>query len=405
MKSLAVSKNVLRRILQDRRTLFLIVLLPLLFVLLYGYSFSGTPHGLRILVVNQDNGLASVRTAEVGRITLEVNLAERFIEGLDRDLFLVERDDGPDGAMERLGKEGIWVVAVFPQNFSHAVLNEAVRAAGERTIEYQGRTVRLVPTETVEGPRATLGLDDSNPILRSAILEEFRTVLTEVLATQQRILSAEDILSVEPLYQGEVRTLDYTAPGIIGFAMTLITVMLTAISIVRERTGGTLTRLLIAPIHPWQVTAGYTMAFASVSLFQVGELFLVSAWLFDIRIVGNPAAIALTVVLFAVGLQGIATLISTLARNEFQAMQFLLFLLIPSLMVSGVFWPLEVMPPGVRSLALVSPLTYANNALRGVMIKGLEIPGIALELAVLSGFAVLMFTFSVISMRRQGYTA
>jgi len=405
MKSLAVSKNVLRRILQDRRTLFLIVLLPLLFVLLYGYSFSGTPHGLRILVVNQDNGLASVRTAEVGRITLEVNLAERFIEGLDRDLFLVERDDKPDGAMEHLGKDGIWVVAVFPQNFSHAVLNEAVRAAGERTIEYQGRTVRLVPTETVEGPRATLGLDDSNPILRSAILEEFRTVLTEVLATQQRILSAEDILSVEPLYQGEVRTLDYTAPGIIGFAMTLITVMLTAISIVRERTGGTLTRLLIAPIHPWQVTAGYTMAFASVSLFQVGELFLVSAWLFDIRIVGNPAAIALTVVLFAVGLQGIATLISTLARNEFQAMQFLLFLLIPSLMVSGVFWPLEVMPPGVRSLALVSPLTYANNALRGVMIKGLEIPGIALELAVLSGFAVLMFTFSVISMRRQGYTA
>jgi ABC-2 type transport system permease protein len=199
--------------------------------------------------------------------------------------------------------------------------------------------------------------------------------------------------------------LDYTAPGIIGFAMTLITVMLTAISIVRERTGGTLTRLLIAPIRPWQVTTGYAMAFAGISLFQVGELFLVSALLFDVRIVGSPAAIALTVVLFAVGLQGIATLISTLARNEFQAVQFLLFLLIPSLMVSGVFWPLEVMPPGVRSLALVSPLTYANNALRGVMLKGQGIPEIALELAVLAAFAAVMFAFSIVSMRRQGRTA
>jgi len=181
--------------------------------------------------------------------------------------------------------------------------------------------------------------------------------------------------------------------------------MLTSISIVRERTAGTLTRLLVAPIRPWQVTLGYTAAFTAIALFQVGELFLVSTLLFGIRFAGSPAWVALIIVLFTVGLQGIATLLSTIARNEFQAMQFLLFLLIPSLMVSGVFWPLEAMPAAMRPLSYASPLTYANTALRRVMLTGFGPSEILLELSVLAGFAVVMLALAVGSMRRQAFSA
>jgi len=127
--------------------------------------------------------------------------------------------------------------------------------------------------------------------------------------------------------------------------------------------------------------------------------------LFDIRFVGSPVLVALVIVLFTIGLQGIATLISTLAKNEAQAMQFVLFLLIPSIMISGVFWPIETMPATIRPLSYLSPLTYANSALRKVMLAGRGIGDIRFELAVLGAFALVMLLLSVLSMRRQAYTA
>ena len=91
--------------------------------------------------------------------------------------------------------------------------------------------------------------------------------------------------------------------------------------------------------------------------------------------------------------------------NEAQAMQFVLFLLIPSIMVSGVFWPLETMPATIRPLSYVSPLTYANAGLRKVMLAGGGFGDVQFELAVLGAFAVVMLGLSILSMRRQAYTA
>jgi ABC-2 type transport system permease protein len=404
MKSLAVARNVLRRIVRDVRTLALIVILPLFFVLLYGSSFSGSYKDLKVLIVNEDNGLASVRTAEVGRVTLDVRLAESFVDALDRDMFdVIEREDPAE--VEEVGRPGVWAAIVFPKSFSNAVVSEAVRVGGERKVDLDGDTVTLLPSDPIDGPRTILVLDDSNPLIAGAIQAAFGEAFEEVLASQQSSMTVESLLDVRALHEGSIRMLDFTAPGIIGFAMTLITVMLTAMSVVRERTSGTLTRILIAPIRAWQVTLGYTFAFSLVAIFQATELLLASALLFGIRFVGSAGVVAVVIVLFAIGLQGIATLISTLAKNEAQAMQFVLFLLIPSIMVSGVFWPLETMPATIRPLSYVSPLTYANAGLRKVMLTGGGFGDVGFELAVLGAFAVVMLALSILSMRRQAYTA
>jgi len=405
MKGFVVMRNVLHRIVRDVRTLALVVFLPLFFVLLYGNSFSGSFRDLSIVIVNQDNGLASVRTAEVDRITLSVGLADAFVEQLDRETFDVTILDDPAAAEASVARPGVWAALVFPANFSHAVVNEALRQAGRRIVEHEGRTVTLLPSDAGEGPSATLVVDDSNPLVTEAVLESFSAAFAGVLATQQAALTPEGLLDVRPIYGGEIRMLDFTAPGIIGFALTLITVMLTALSIVRERTSGTLTRVLIAPIHAWEVTLGYALAFSLIALVQAAELFLASALLFDVRFVGSPGVVALVIVLFTISLQGIATLISTVSRNEAQAMQFVLFLLIPSIMISGVFWPLETMPAAIRPLAYVSPLTYANSALRKVMLTGYGLGETTMEIAVLGAFAFAMLCLSVLSMRRQAYTA
>jgi len=405
MKSLTVARNVLRRIVRDLRTVALIVILPLFFVLLYGNSFSGSYKDLTIVIVNEDNGLASVRTAEVGRVTLSVNLAATFVDALDPRMFDIVTSEDPEAAVASVDESGIWAALVFPKSFSNAVVGEAVRASGERKIDFEGDTVTLLPSDPVDSPKTMLVIDDGNPLIANAIRSSFEAAFSGMLATQQSSLTAEGLLDVRSLHEGKIRMLDFTAPGIIGFAMTLITVMLTAMSVVRERTGGTLTRILIAPISAWQVTFGYTLAFSLVAIFQAAELFLASTFLFDIRFAGNPGVVALVIVLFTIGLQGIATLISTLAKNEAQAMQFVLFLLIPSIMVSGVFWPLEMMPATIRPLSYVSPLTYANEGLRKVMLAGRGIGDIRFELGVLGAFALVMLLLSVLSMRRQAYTA
>jgi len=404
MTSLAVARNVLRRILHDGRTLALIIILPLFFVLIYGNSFSGSYSNLKIAIVNEDNGLASVRTMEVGRVTLTVDLASAFVSALDSSVFDIILLDDADEALEMVGN-GVWAALVFPKSFSNAVVSEAVRSSGERRTEFEGNSVTILPSEPVAGPLTRLVIDDSNPLVAGAILTAFDSAFAAVLETQQSSVTVESLLDVRRLYEGKIRMLDFTAPGIIGFAMTLITVMLTAMAVVRERTGGTLTRILIAPVSAWQVTFGYTLAFSLIAIFQAAELFLVSLWLFDIRFVGDPGAVILVIILFAIGLQGIATLISTLAKNEAQAMQFVLFMLIPSIMLSGVFWPLETMSGTMRALSYAIPLTYANAALRKIMLTGHGLGALTFEFSVLGAIAFVTLFLSVLSMRRQAYTA
>jgi len=404
MTSLGIAFNVLRRILSDVRTMALIVVLPLFFVLLYGNSFSGTYSDLRVIVVNGDNGLVSVRTAEYGRITINADLGAAFTDALDPNTFTVETMEDSDAALAAVG-DGVWAAIVFPKSFSNAIVNEAVRVGGQQEMTIRGYTATLIPGNPIASPPTTLRIDDSNPLIASAVLEGLNTAFASVLQSQQSALVMESMLDVQPLHEGEIKMLDFTAPGIIGFAMTLITVMLTAMAVVRERTGGTLTRILIAPVSAWQVTIGYTLAFSLIALFQSAELFVASALLFDIRFVGDPGAVALIVVLFAIGLQGIATLISTLSKNEAQAMQFVLFLLIPSIMLSGVFWPLESMPASIRPFSYAIPLTFANSALRKTMLTGLGIQELGFELIVLGGIALGTLLLSVVFMRRQAYRA
>ncbi|MGC9530106.1 MAG: ABC transporter permease [Candidatus Bipolaricaulaceae bacterium] len=406
MKSWLLAKNVLRRVVQDPRTVGLVLLTPLLFILLYGFSFTGgQPTQVALAVTNQDNGLASLRTESLGRVTLELGLGNQLVQGLRAgELELIEEQD-PQAARQRVETGGAAAALLLPKNFSHALANVALRISGPRAVDHAGRSIRVLPPEEEQTPVASLYVEDSNPVVSSTIVHRVQQAMADLLAAQGAAPEVTQPFQVELIYGGEVSSLDYTAPGIIGFAMTLITVMLTAISIVRERTGGTLTRILVAPVRAWEVTTGYTLAFTLICLVQVAELFVASHFLFHIRFVGSPAVVALVIVVYAAGLQGMATLLSAAAKNEFQAVQFVLVLLIPAIMLSGVFWPLEAMPPAIRALSYASPLTYANTALREVMLRGGGLDRVAVQVGVLAGLALVSIGLGVHFLRRQASAA
>jgi len=413
MKSWLVAVNVFRRIIRDPRTLVLVVLTPLFFILLYGVSFSSSPKNVDLIVVNLDQGRASVRTQGIGRIEVDLELANSLVQQLDTAVFNVILETAPEAAetaRESVRSGEAWGALILPRFFTNALANEALRRSGPRTIEIDGQQVTVLPDEVNEDISfADLIIDDSNPLIAAGILPALNAALSDALASalsaeDADLPSSSDLINIEPIYDQQVDDLDYTAPGVIGFAIMLISIMLTSISIVRERTSGTLTRLLIAPVRAWEVSIGYVVAFLLIGLVQAAELFLVSYFLFDIRFVGSPIWVALIILLFTIGLQGVATLISTLAKNEFQAMQFILVILIPSIMLAGVFWPIETMPTQIQPITMLNPLTHANSALRDVMLRGWEISAITTELAILGGFALLMLILSIQSMKRQAHS-
>jgi len=404
VKLAPLAGNVLRRVLLDLRTLALVLFIPLLFVLLFGYTFAPSePAHLSLAVFMEDNGLASVRTEELGRVTLEPQVGKAFVEVLEgeglRLVFVESRE-----AAEQAVKAGTaQAAATLPVGFSHAAVNAALYLWGPRREEVDGRRVRLLPPDEEPGPVASFMLDDANPDIARFLAQALEQALFTAVADGHAPPTKPPV-EVHRLYDGEIESLDYAAPAIIGFAITLITLMLTSVSIVRERAVGTLTRVLIAPVRSWEIVAGYALAFCLIGLVQAGELFAVAYFLFGVRIAGSVVWIALTMLVYILVLQGIAILISTVARNEFQALQYALLLLVPAIMVSGVFWPVEVMPEGMRFLSWLSPLTYANAALREVMLRGRDLESIGRELGILAGIAFVCLGVSTLALRSQGRT-
>jgi len=213
------------------------------------------------------------------------------------------------------------------------------------------------------------------------------------------------MMHTDDVYAAGAGYIDYYSPGVIGFAVTVITSMLTLISLVREERNGVLERLLTFSIHPWELSLGYTLAFTLISLVQALEVILIAYFLFHTMFVGSLLLMLLVIIIYTIGLQGLGTLLSGLARNEFQAVEYALLIILPGLILTEAFWPVEALAPALRPLVLLFPLTYLNRALRAIMLRGAGFSGIWVELTVLSLYAALMLGLSVALMKKRGYTS
>src|SRR5439155_13236237 len=192
--------------------------------------------------------------------------------------------------------------------------------------------------------------------------------------------------------------LDTFGPVLVGFFAYFLVFVLTGISFLRERQGGTLERLLATPVTRGEIVLGYSLGFGLFATLQVAVL---TTWALmhvefpsiglavglGIANAGNPLVAFLIAVVLALGAVNLGVFLSTFARTELQIVQFIPFVIVPQGLLSGIFWPVERLPDLLQPIARVLPLTYAVEGLRGVMIKGLGLssPTIQLDLAVLLG--------------------
>src|SRR5262249_37957502 len=192
---------------------------------------------------------------------------------------------------------------------------------------------------------------------------------------------------VRPLYNPALRNAVYIVPGLIGMILSNILIIITALSIVRERETGTLEQLIVTPLARWEIMLGKITPYVLVGYVQMTTVLIVGHFVFHVPVRGPLPALYAATFLFIVANLGLGLFLSTLGRNQAQVVQTAFFFLLPNVLLSGFMFPREAMPQAARVFGYALPLTYYLQLIRGIVLKGNGLTQQWPQLAPLAGFA------------------
>ena len=383
---LAFSRRALLQFRHDRRTFAFVLVMPLLMILIFGYTFGGDVQGIALEMVNEDTGIPQ---GSLPQLPDGLFLANDITENLNEEILSIHINSDSADARQCVHDGKAWVAIVYPENFTQNFLTAVLQPG-------------TIPQPTIE-----LYLDGTNPTIVAAVLKEITGAIQNTLSELSATLNITETsmpITVEQVYVyggGETRFIDYFAPGVVSFAIMMVTTMITIILFVNERRNGTLQRLLVTPASEAEIVVGYALAFAVIGIIQSIVVLLAAIVLFDIAIVGNILLALLVILLLAFGHQGLGILLSAGAKNELQAIQFIPLILFPSILLAGLFWPIESIPSYLQPLSYIIPLRYGIDAERAIMLRGWGFGEIWIDLLALVLFAVLTLSASVLLLKRK----
>ena len=256
----------------------------------------------------------------------------------------------------------------------------------------------------IDGNTIHLVTEGSDPLRTGSIAPAVQRAFGEAVSGLAGPIGASQGIQVDQLYgSADYSLLDYLAPVLIAFFAFFFIFLLSAVSFLRERTSGTLERLMATPLHRAELVIGYLAGFSFFALLQAVVIILFTVFVLRVQYRGNLATIFLVEAVMVVGAVSLGLLVSAAARNELQAVQFVPIVLLPQVFLSGLLIPVSQLPDYLRPFSAILPLTYANEALKAVMIKGFELadPLVLRDIGVLALFGVLMATGAVASIRRE----
>ena len=208
------------------------------------------------------------------------------------------------------------------------------------------------------------------------------------------------VMSLIGLSFPDTGVLDQIAPALLATMALFFSFLLTGISFLRERSQGTMERLMASPVSRLDIVIGYLLGFFLFALTQTLIVVLFTIYVFNINFQGDLWQILVFQIVVITGAVTLGIFISTFARNEFQMVQFIPLIIFPQVFLCGVIWPVEQMPEYLQWLSRVLPLTYAVDGLRDIMLKGKSLLDVSFELVVLIGFTVVTSILAASTLRR-----
>lgn len=327
---------------RDPRTLGLVVGMPIVLILVFGYAASFDVRHIRAELVGRDSPAL--------RAALSAEGAFAVLPGVRPDLPAARAD------------------------LRHG------RAAVALEIGAQGRPVRVL-------------VDGSDLLEASTALRSLTRIAGEAEQTR--------LPPVETLYNPTLRSADYMVPGVIGLIMVQVGVMITALGVVRERERGTLEQLMITPLTRLQLMVGKVVPYLAIAFLDLAAIAGVGLAVFSVPLRGSVPLLLLLSALFLASTLGIGLLVSTVAQNQQQAMQTAMFIIIPQILLSGFVFPLASIPWGVRWISYAFPLTYFLPIVRGIFLKGSGIADLWVQAVVLLAMALAFVGAAAARFRKQ----
>ena len=196
------------------------------------------------------------------------------------------------------------------------------------------------------------------------------------------------------------RVLDFTAPALLAMLAFFFSFLLTGISFLRERSQGTMERLMASPVSRLDIVVGYLFGFFVFALTQTLIVVLFTVYVLKVHYVGDLWQIFIFQIVVIGGAVDLGIFISTFARNEFQIVQFIPLIILPQVFLGGVLWPVEQMPNYLQWLSKILPLTYAIQGLRDIMLAGKSLLDVMSQLLALIVFAIVTSILAALTLRR-----
>jgi len=333
-------------------------------------------HDVSVVIVNNDQG-TSVPPGD-----MPSKLSDKIISNLNTSVMKVEYANNVSQAVNMVENGKAYGVIIFPTNFTSNFYS------------------KLQNHSNSDNTTVALRLDKSNSNVAEAIS---KTVNAAVFKTVTDI-GSEMPISVnagDAIYAQNARFIDFFVPGIMTFTVYQLTVLLTLLDFVRERTSGTLYRLMASPLKETEIVAGYTLAFSIVGTVQAALILIVGTVVFKITVVGNILLAFAAIALLAVVSVSLGVLLSSIARRETQAVQLIPFIILPVLLLSGIFLPVEGLPSWMRPAAYLLPTTYTADAVRAVLLKGWGLDKISIDVGVLVAFIVVFLALAMLTLRSR----
>lgn len=244
--------------------------------------------------------------------------------------------------------------------------------------------------ETRDRPAIQVMVDGSDQTVQSAARQIASLPLPGMRA-------APPAVEVVNFYNPGRRAPINTVPGLIGVILTMTLVMFTGMALVRERERGNLEMLIATPVSPWELTLGKVLPFVAIGLVQVSVVLLLGKLVFDVPVRGSLLEVYAAALLFIIANLALGILISTLARSQFQAMQLAFFVFLPQILLSGFMFPYAGMPRAAQWIAEVLPMTHFIRLIRAIMIRGAHLSDLPMDMLALAVIALLLL---VVSTRR-----
>ena len=247
----------------------------------------------------------------------------------------------------------------------------------------------------IDGSNSVVALQALNVTNAIALRESLNIVSGAVGITTPPIEARPRVL-----FNPDMKTVNFMVPGLVGLVMQMVTMLLTAFAIVREKENGTLEQLMVTPVARFGLMLGKLVPFFVIGCFETALVLSIMRFLFQVPIHGSVLLLAAFSVPFLFTTLGLGLLVSTFAANQIQAVQVAFVIVLPSVLLSGFIFPQETMPMPIYLIGQVIPLTYFMRILRGVIIRGAGFYDLWRQAAVLGGMGVLVLTISALRFRK-----